>query len=99
MHVCGTTLVEKLHECILVVSGELTRPLLGSQGRKKATAEYSRLICYVRKQQSGSYLSLTSSALRGGEERSKVQLGVIWGPLGHQGGYWGEVGHWKMIGI
>ena len=41
-------LVEKLHECILVVSGELTRPLLGSQGRKKATAEYARLIGYVR---------------------------------------------------
>ena len=43
-----TTLVEKLQECTLVVFGELTRPLLGSQGRKKATAEYSRLICYVR---------------------------------------------------
>ena len=43
-----TTLVEKLHECTLVVSGELTRPLLGSQGRKKATAGYARLICYVR---------------------------------------------------
>ena len=41
-------LVEKLHECSLMVSSELTRPLLGSQGRKKATAEYARLICYVR---------------------------------------------------
>ena len=41
-------LVEKLHECSLMVSGELTTSLLGSQGRKKATAEYSRLICYVR---------------------------------------------------
>ena len=92
MHVCGTTLVEKLHECSLMVSSELTRPLLGSQGRKKATAEYARLICQVAAVRVLSVVDKQRSHRRRREVQGAAggHMGATWTSGWATGGGWSQ---------